>query len=126
MLSLRVVEEIDSSSHTASAIRGPCSSPTGVQVVGEPRVVGEQQEPSPAPVSAGRRLLKAIGWNLAERGKALRAGSVCSVAFHPSINEWNDRREVQLEIRDFALETPENPIDRRLEPAASGMSSESM
>jgi hypothetical protein len=37
--------------------------------------------------------------------------------FHPSINEWNNRREVQLEIRDFALETPDQALDRR--PAAA-------
>jgi hypothetical protein len=24
--------------------------------------------------------------------------------FHPSINEWNGRREVQLEIKDFHVE----------------------
>ncbi len=41
---------------------------------------------------------------MAERAKALKAGTICSVAFHPAINEWNDRREVQLEIKDFRIE----------------------
>ena len=39
----------------------------------------------------------------AERGKKLAAGTICSLAFHPSINEWNHRREVQLEVKDFQL-----------------------
>jgi hypothetical protein len=50
--------------------------------------------------------MKAIGWNMAERGKALSAGTPCSLVYHPSINEWNNHREVQLEIRDFAIDAP--------------------
>lgn len=49
--------------------------------------------------------MKCIGWNLAERGKALQAGCKCALAFHPSVNEWNNHREVQLEIKDFAIES---------------------
>jgi single-stranded-DNA-specific exonuclease len=40
---------------------------------------------------------------MAERAKKLTAGSVCSLAFAPSINEWNGRRDVQLEVRDFQI-----------------------
>jgi single-stranded-DNA-specific exonuclease len=29
---------------------------------------------------------------------------VCSLAFTPTINEWNNRREVQLEVKDFKLD----------------------
>ncbi len=63
--------------------------------------------------------MKAIGWNLAERGQALAAGSPCSLVFHPSVNEWNNRREVQLEIKDFAIDAPGGArTDRRVaEPA---------
>jgi single-stranded-DNA-specific exonuclease len=42
---------------------------------------------------------------MAERvAKSLVAGASCSLAFQPSINEWNGRREVQLEVRDFQVE----------------------
>ncbi len=41
---------------------------------------------------------------MAERGKVLTPGKLCSIAFHPSINEWNGRRDVQLELKDFQLE----------------------
>ena len=55
---------------------------------------------------------------MAERGKALAAGIPCSLVFHPSINEWNNRREVQLEIKDFSLDTPGVARDRRAAPTA--------
>ena len=48
--------------------------------------------------------MKAIGWNLAGKAQFLTPGARCSVVFHPSINEWNHRRDVQLEIRDIAPE----------------------
>jgi single-stranded-DNA-specific exonuclease len=54
-------------------------------------------------------VLKAIAWNMAERCKPLAAGTVCSLAFHPSVNEWNGRREVQLEVKDFQLDGADDP-----------------
>jgi hypothetical protein len=47
--------------------------------------------------------MKAIAWNMAERGRSLQAGVRCAVVYHPAINEWNNHREVQLEVKDFAL-----------------------
>jgi single-stranded-DNA-specific exonuclease len=41
---------------------------------------------------------------MAERGKILTPGKVCSIAFTPSINEWNGRRDVQLELKDFQVD----------------------
>ena len=29
----------------------------------------------------------------------------CSIVFHPSINEWNGRREVQLELKDLVVDS---------------------
>jgi single-stranded-DNA-specific exonuclease len=62
-------------------------------------------------------VVKAIGWNMAERGKALAANTVCSLAFHPAINEWNGRREVQLEVRDFRLDEVGDHARSPLQPA---------
>jgi single-stranded-DNA-specific exonuclease len=78
---------------------------TGLAVVGQPRPVGEGQRHLQLRLQQGSVTYKAIAWNLAERGQALGPGSRCSVVFQPSINEWNNRREVQLEIKDFAIET---------------------
>jgi hypothetical protein len=62
--------------------------------------------------------MKAIGWNMAERGKALGPGTPCSLVFHPTINEWNNHREVQLEIRDFAIDAAGAQRERRAVPTA--------
>ena len=54
-------------------------------------------------------IARAIGWNMAARAKDLTPGTVCSVAFSPGINEWNGRREVQLEVKDFQVHAPAEP-----------------
>ena len=74
MLTLRVVEEIERSSRTASATRGRCWWPAGVRVVGEPRVVGDRKNHLQSAFAQGDAIVKAIAWNMAERGKALTAG----------------------------------------------------
>jgi len=77
-----------------------------VVVAEQPRPVGEQKNHLQLRLKQGDVERKAIAWNMAEKGQVLTAGSRCSVVFHPSINEWKERREVQLEIRDFELEPP--------------------
>lgn len=71
-----------------------------LRVVGDPRRVGAGQEHLQLRLAQGDVVLKAIAWRMAERLAHLKAGSLASVAFQPTINEWNGRREVQLEIRD--------------------------
>ncbi len=75
-----------------------------VEVVADPRPVGERKNHLQIRLRQGHVVSKAIAWNMAERGKALVAGARGSFVFFPSINEWNNRRDVQLEIKDFALE----------------------
>jgi single-stranded-DNA-specific exonuclease len=66
--------------------------------------VGKNSKHLQLRIEQGGLELKAIGWNLAERAaEKLTAGTVCSLAFYPSINEWNGRRDVQLEVRDFQV-----------------------
>lgn len=72
-----------------------------VTVVGEPKRVGDRQQHLQLRVAQGGPPLKVIAWNLAERGQALKAGDVCSIAYEPSVNEWQGRREVQLVLKDF-------------------------
>jgi single-stranded-DNA-specific exonuclease len=75
-----------------------------VEVEAQPRPVGEQKNHLQLRLKQGDVERKAIAWNMAEKGQSLTAGVQCSVVFHPSINEWKERREVQLEIKDFVLE----------------------
>jgi single-stranded-DNA-specific exonuclease len=74
-----------------------------VRIVGEPRVVGERRNHLQFRFSQGGAVLKGIGWNMAERGRFLKPGMSCSVAFELDINEWQGRREVQLVVKDFQV-----------------------
>ena len=81
--------------------------------MGEPRLVGEQKNHLQLRLVQGNTQFKAIGWNMAEKAKELKPGSSCSIVFHPSINEWNGRRDVQLELRDLVVEESEAPTQAR-------------
>jgi single-stranded-DNA-specific exonuclease len=100
-LNLGVVEEIERLEPYGIGNAKPLLLASNLQVVGEPRPVGEHKNHLQLRLQDGGVVMKAIGWKLAERGKVLSSGTRCAVVFHPSINEWNHRREVQLEIRDF-------------------------
>ncbi|MBE9503409.1 MAG: single-stranded-DNA-specific exonuclease RecJ [Proteobacteria bacterium] len=52
-------------------------------------------------LSQDRKVLDAIGFNMSE--KKVTAGDRISIAFSPSINEWNGRRAVQLKLKDIKL-----------------------
>ena len=104
VLTTRVVEEIESLEPHGMGNPKPLLIASDVRVVGDPRAVGERKNHLQFKVSQGGTIVKAIAWNLAERAKSLKSGSVCSLAFHVSINEWNGRREVQLEIKDFQFD----------------------
>ena len=106
MLTLRVVEEIDRLEPYGIGNPKPLLLAGQLEVVGQPRIVGDQQNHLQLRVRQGDVIMKAIGWNMAERGKALGPGTPCSLVFHPSINEWNNRREVQLESQGLRDRCP--------------------
>ena len=105
LLTVKVVESIEALEPHGIGNPKPILVANGVRVVGEPKVVGPRKNHLQVRFCQGNTTLKAIAWNMAERGKVLESdGKLCSIAFHPSINEWNGRREVQLELKDFRLE----------------------
>ena len=104
VLTLRAVEEIETLEPHGIGNPRPLLVANHVRVVGEPRAVGERKNHLQFRVAQGGAAVKAIGWGLAERGKVLAADVVCSLAFTPTINEWNNRRDVQLEVKDFKLD----------------------
>ncbi|MDR3633312.1 MAG: single-stranded-DNA-specific exonuclease RecJ [Isosphaeraceae bacterium] len=99
-----VVDEIERLEPHGMGNPRPLLVANGVRVLGDPRVVGPRQNHLQIRFSQGTASAKAIAWNMTEKGKKLAAGTLCSVAFHPSINEWKGRREVQLEVKDFQLD----------------------
>lgn len=103
VLTPRVVDALDALEPYGIRNPKPLLTASRVQVVGDPGPVGEHKQHLQFRVSQGSVVTKCIGWNMAERGRALTAGTTCALAFHPSVNEWNGRRDVQLEIKDFQL-----------------------
>jgi len=103
-LSMKVVEEIEALEPYGIGNPRPMLVASGVRLLGEPRIVGERKNHAQLRVGQGGVVVKAVAWNMAEKCKALTADSVFSVAFQPAVNEWNGRREVQLEVKDFQLD----------------------
>lgn len=99
-----VVDEIERLEPFGIGNPRPLLLASNLRVVGEPRIVGARRSHLQVRFLQDSTAVKAIGWNLAERGESIRPNAVCSVVFHPSINEWNGRREVQLEIKDFSVD----------------------
>jgi single-stranded-DNA-specific exonuclease len=73
-----------------------------VQVQGVPRRVGGGERHLMFRVRQDGTAMRAIAFNLGERlDELMSAEGWCSLAFTPSINEWQGWRSVQLEVRDF-------------------------
>jgi single-stranded-DNA-specific exonuclease len=118
-LTLRVVEELDRLEPYGVGNPKPMLLAGRLEVVGQPRIVGEHKNHLQFRVRQGDVVMKAIGWNMAERGKALGPGTPCSLLFCPSINDWNNHREVQLEVKDLAIDTAVNPLARPVAAVAN-------
>ncbi len=107
MLTLKVVEDIHSLEPYGIGNPKPILMADEVRLLDEPRFVGERKNHVQLRFSQGSVIQRAIAWNMADRCRKLLPGTVCSIAFLPTINEWNHRREVQLELRDFQVRDEE-------------------
>ncbi len=103
-LTLPVVQAIDQIEPFGLGNPRPLLMAGPVRVVGDPRPCGNKQQHLRLRLAQESMSVAAVGWNIASRAKDLVAGASCAVVFSPQINEWNGRREVQLEIRDFRLD----------------------
>ena len=103
-LTLKVVEAIERLEPHGIGNPRPMLVATDVRLVGDPKFVGKDGKTVQVRFTQGGTTHGAVAFQLTERFKTLKAGMTCSVAFHPAINEWNGRRDVQLEIKDFQVE----------------------
>jgi single-stranded-DNA-specific exonuclease len=72
-----------------------------LRLAAPPKVCGQKQNHVQLRLAQGHTTLKAIAFGMADRLGRLEPGTPCSAAFTPSINEWQGRREVQLELKDL-------------------------
>ena len=104
VLSVPVVNEIQQLEPHGMGNPRPLLLASQVRIMGEPRIVGELKNHLQLRMVQGNSQIKAIGWNMAEKARELTANASCSIVFHPSINEWNGRRDVQLELKDLVVD----------------------
>jgi single-stranded-DNA-specific exonuclease len=73
-----------------------------LQIVGEPRRVGGGERHLSFRVRQRGSELKAIAFGMADHEEELLSDSGhCCLVFTPRLNEWQGRRSVDLEVRDF-------------------------
>lgn len=73
-----------------------------VQVVGQPRLVGQGERHVSFRVRQEGATMRAIAFNLGDRvAELMSADGYCNLVFTPSINEWQGVRTVQVEVKDF-------------------------
>ena len=73
-----------------------------LQIVGEPRKVGAGERHLSFRVRQQQRELRAIAFGMGDQVEELMsAEGRCCLVFAPKINEWQGRRTVEMEVRDF-------------------------
>ncbi|MFO0879345.1 MAG: single-stranded-DNA-specific exonuclease RecJ [Gemmataceae bacterium] len=101
-LTLSLVDHLGQLEPYGAENRKPLFLAGGLQLVGEPRKVGQGERHLSFRVRQGGTTLKAIAWNMADRvDELLSGGGTCSLAFTPKLNEWEGRKSVDLEVTDF-------------------------
>jgi single-stranded-DNA-specific exonuclease len=112
MLSPRLVETIEEMEPFGIGNPRPLLLVSDAEVIEAPSVMGQGGKHVRLRVGQGSASLKAVGWNMAERLASLARGSRCSLLVHPMINVWQERRSVELEIRDLRVtEAIERPAE---------------
>jgi single-stranded-DNA-specific exonuclease len=101
-LTVNLIKELDLLEPYGSHNRKPLFLAGGLQLDGEPKLVGQGQRHLSFRVKQGTTVLKAIAWSMAERLPELLSGDGwCSLVFTPKKNEWQGRVTVDLEVTDF-------------------------
>jgi single-stranded-DNA-specific exonuclease len=73
-----------------------------LQIAGEPRCIGHGERHLSFRVRQQERELRVIAFGMAERAPELMSlEGRCCLVFTPRINEWQGRRTVELEAKDF-------------------------
>jgi single-stranded-DNA-specific exonuclease len=102
VLTTGLVQDLDQLEPYGAQNRKPLFLAAELEVAGEPRKVGQGERHLSFRVRQRGTVLKAIGWNMADRvGELMSRGGACCLAFTPKINEWQGRRTIDLEVTDF-------------------------
>ncbi len=74
----------------------------GLEIVGEPKRMGGGDRHLSFRVRQGGSTTRAVAFSMGDRlDELMSAGGRCCLAFTPKINDWNDYRNVEIEVSDF-------------------------
>lgn len=97
-----LLAELDRLEPYGAENRRPIFMTGPVQVVGDPRRVGQNERHLSFRVQQQEHILKAIAFGMGERiDQLMAAGGSCFLAFQPKMNTWMNRRTIDLEVVDF-------------------------
>ncbi len=83
--------------------RRPILCLRGVTVAAPPRRVGKTGDHLQLQIRHGDAVMKCIAFGLASLDAQLKQGTTVDLAVEPSINEYNGRSNVELQVRDVAF-----------------------
>ena len=86
-----------------NANRRPLLCLRGLELTADPRAVGKRGDVLQLWLRSGRTRLKAVVFNCPNPPPDLRAGATIDAAVEAKINEWQGRRSVELEVKDFEV-----------------------
>lgn len=74
----------------------------GLQIVGEPKVMGVDGRHLNFRLAQGETKIRAVGWGMGSRLEELKSGGGhCCVAFTPRKNDFQGRTSIEVEVHDF-------------------------
>jgi single-stranded-DNA-specific exonuclease len=101
-LTLGLLDDLDRLEPYGAENRRPLFLAGGLEVVGDPRRVGNGERHLSFRVRQGGTSLKAIAFGMADRlEELLSADRRCCLAFTPKLNEYMGRRSIDLDVTDF-------------------------
>jgi single-stranded-DNA-specific exonuclease len=101
-LTFGLLNDLDRLEPYGAENRRPLFLAGGLEVVGEPRKVGNGDRHLSFRVRQGGTSLKAIAFGMGDRvEELLSTGRRCCLAFTPKLNEWQGYRSIDLEVADF-------------------------
>jgi len=101
-LTLGLLHDIDRLEPYGSANARPIFLAGGLQIIGPPRKMGNGERHLNFRVRQGNAQMRAVAFGMADRlDELMSAQGQCCLAFTPKINEWQGRRNVELEVIDF-------------------------
>lgn len=85
--------------------REPRLATEWLDVVGQPRTVGNGDNHLQVQLSDGRMQIRGIAFGMGKLQPELMDHRRCRAAFRPTLNEWNGRTSVEMQIVDFQFPT---------------------